>query len=166
MICASATTADAKRQAVLSTNTALDCIVSFPLVWISVDGMVLAFSGQRYISLREAVRPGFTVHDRAESPFGDLTPWFTMATSVQSSTPALRVQTLRKAYDDVVAVDGLDLEVHAGECFGLLGPNGAGKTTTIEICEGLLAPDSGSVEVLGRTWNSHSKELRELLGIQ
>src|SRR4030095_1637427 len=50
--------------------------------------------------------------------------------------------------------------------FGLLGPNGAGKTTTIEICEGLLSPDSGSVEVLGRTWNSHSKELRELLGIQ
>src|SRR4026209_896592 len=73
---------------------------------------------------------------------------------------------LVKRFDDVTAVDGLDLEVHAGECFGLLGPNGAGKTTTIEICEGLLAPDSGSVEVLGRTWNSHSKELRELLGIQ
>jgi len=89
-----------------------------------------------------------------------------MATSLQSSTPALRVQTLRKAYDDVVAVDGLDLEVHAGECFGLLGPNGAGKTTTIEICEGLLAPDSGSVEVLGKRWTNDSKELRELLGIQ
>jgi len=44
---------------------------------------------------------------------------------------ALRVQNLRKAYKDVVAVDGIDLEVRAGECFGLLGPNGAGKTTTI-----------------------------------
>jgi ABC-2 type transport system ATP-binding protein len=48
---------------------------------------------------------------------------------------ALRVQGLRKSYKDVVAVDGLDLEVRAGECFGLLGPNGAGKTTAIEICE-------------------------------
>ena len=52
---------------------------------------------------------------------------------------ALRVANLRKAYKDVVAVDGIDLDVRAGECFGLLGPNGAGKTTTIEICEGLTA---------------------------
>src|SRR5438270_8468848 len=91
-----------------------------------------------------------------------------MATSVDNprSPPALRVQALRKAYDDVVAVDGLDLQVQAGECFGLLGPNGAGKTTTIEICEGLLAADSGSVEVLGRRWESDARDLRELLGIQ
>jgi ABC-2 type transport system ATP-binding protein len=89
-----------------------------------------------------------------------------MATLLDSSTPALRVQGLRKAYDDVVAVDGLDLQVLAGECFGLLGPNGAGKTTTIEICEGLLPADSGSVEVLGRRWESDAPELRELLGIQ
>ena len=69
-------------------------------------------------------------------------------------------------YGDVVAVEGLDLEVRPGECFGLLGPNGAGKTTTIEICEGLLAPDSGDVEVLGRHWSTHERELRHLLGIQ
>jgi ABC-2 type transport system ATP-binding protein len=87
-------------------------------------------------------------------------------TAVKSATPALRVQGLRKAYNDVVAVDGLDLEVETGECFGLLGPNGAGKTTTIEICEGLLAPDSGNVEVLGRRWETDEKDLRELLGIQ
>jgi ABC-2 type transport system ATP-binding protein len=89
-----------------------------------------------------------------------------MMTAVESATPALRVQGLRKAYSDVVAVDGLDLEVETGECFGLLGPNGAGKTTTIEICEGLLAPDSGNVEVLGRRWETDEKDLRELLGIQ
>ena len=89
-----------------------------------------------------------------------------MLTAFDNSTPALRVKGLRKAYDDVVAVDGLDLEVHAGECFGLLGPNGAGKTTTIEICEGLLPADSGSVEVLGRRWESDARDLRELLGIQ
>ena len=51
---------------------------------------------------------------------------------------ALVVRGLRKSYGDVVAVDGVDLEMGAQECFGLLGPNGAGKTTTIEICEGLL----------------------------
>ena len=89
-----------------------------------------------------------------------------MMTVFENSTPALRVQGLRKAYDDVVAVDGLDLQVHAGECFGLLGPNGAGKTTTIEICEGLLPADSGNVEVLGRRWESDARDLRELLGIQ
>ena len=62
---------------------------------------------------------------------------------------AVRVSNLRKAYKDVVAVDGLNLQVKQGECFGLLGPNGAGKTTTIEICEGLTDPDSGEVEILG-----------------
>jgi len=81
-------------------------------------------------------------------------------------TSALRVRHLRKAYKDVVAVDGLDLEVRGGECFGLLGPNGAGKTTTIEICEGLTAADSGDVEVLGMRWNADAKELRQRLGIQ
>jgi len=86
--------------------------------------------------------------------------------ATESSTPALRVQGLRKAYKDVIAVDGLDLEVRVGECFGLLGPNGAGKTTTIEICEGLLPADSGNVEVLGRRWESDAADLRELLGIQ
>jgi ABC-2 type transport system ATP-binding protein len=79
---------------------------------------------------------------------------------------ALSVRDLRKHYGDVRAVDGLDLSIGAGECFGLLGPNGAGKTTTIEICEGLLVPDSGDVEILGLRWKSHEHELRERLGIQ
>jgi ABC-2 type transport system ATP-binding protein len=79
---------------------------------------------------------------------------------------ALRVRDLKKTYKDVVAVDGLELDVHIGECFGLLGPNGAGKTTTIEICEGLTVPDSGEVEVLGLRWESNGKQLRARLGIQ
>ena len=86
--------------------------------------------------------------------------------AITASSPALRVSGLRKSYGDVVAVDGLDLVVHAGECFGLLGPNGAGKTTTIEICEGLTTPDSGEVEVLGTTWRRDERGLRERLGIQ
>ena len=79
---------------------------------------------------------------------------------------ALQVRQLKKAFKDVVAVDGVDLDVRPGECFGLLGPNGAGKTTTIEICEGLQEPDSGDVQVLGRTWKENSAELRQRLGIQ
>jgi len=79
---------------------------------------------------------------------------------------ALSVRKLRKTYKDVVAVDSLDLEVHPGECFGLLGPNGAGKTTTIEICEGLIAADSGEVEMLGMRWESDAQRLRQRLGIQ
>ena len=82
------------------------------------------------------------------------------------SPPALLVKGLRKNYGDVVAVDGLDLTVGAGECFGLLGPNGAGKTTTIEICEGLTEADAGVVEVLGRRWDADERTLRERLGIQ
>jgi ABC-2 type transport system ATP-binding protein len=85
---------------------------------------------------------------------------------VTASTAALRVHKLRKEYKDVVAVNGLDLEVRPGECFGLLGPNGAGKTTTIEICEGLNEADSGEVEVLGLRWSSDAAELRQRLGIQ
>jgi ABC-2 type transport system ATP-binding protein len=80
--------------------------------------------------------------------------------------PALRVTGLRKTFKDVVAVDGLDLEVLPGECFGLLGPNGAGKTTTIEICEGLTVPDAGEVSVLGLGWATDAAELRQRLGIQ
>src|SRR4026209_1094349 len=83
-----------------------------------------------------------------------------------TTEPALVVRELRKSYGDVRAVDGLDLEVRTGECFGLLGPNGAGKTTTIEICEGLLERDSGDLEILGMTWEDHGDDLRDRLGIQ
>jgi len=88
------------------------------------------------------------------------------ATQALPAKVALRVRHLRKSYKDVTAVDGLDLEVPPGQCFGLLGPNGAGKTTTIEICEGLTDPDSGGVEVLGLRWSSDAAALRQKLGIQ
>jgi ABC-2 type transport system ATP-binding protein len=78
---------------------------------------------------------------------------------------AVSCRGLKKSFADVRAVDGLDLEIRPGECFGLLGPNGAGKTTTIEILEGLTPPDAGDVEVLGRRWGRHDRELRERLGI-
>lgn len=65
----------------------------------------------------------------------------------------------------VDAVNGLDLAVEVGECFGLLGPNGAGKTTTIEILEGLLDATSGEIEILGMKWGQANDDIRQILGI-
>lgn len=79
--------------------------------------------------------------------------------------PVISCTNLKKHYPDVKAVDGIDLEVLAGECFGLLGPNGAGKTTTIEILEGLNTPDSGEVRILGMTWRENERELRQRIGV-
>src|SRR5262245_15600282 len=83
---------------------------------------------------------------------------------------AVIARQLFKRYENgkksVDAVRGLDLEVNRGECFGLLGPNGAGKTTTVEILEGLQAPTSGEVEILGLKWGSGQDDaLRQKLGI-
>ena len=86
---------------------------------------------------------------------------------MQTSPVALRCSGIVKRFTDVTAVNGLDLEVFAGECFGLLGPNGAGKTTTVEILEGLTPSDEGSVELLGQHWNSgDNRLLRERIGVQ
>jgi ABC-2 type transport system ATP-binding protein len=81
---------------------------------------------------------------------------------------AIRCRSLVKTYagrPPVDAVRGLDLEVRTGECFGLLGPNGAGKTTTVEILEGILAPSSGDVEVLGMRWERDERALRQRIGV-
>jgi ABC-2 type transport system ATP-binding protein len=86
-----------------------------------------------------------------------------------SAKPAIRCHDLHKRYKTrngiVDAVNGLDLAIYPGECFGLLGPNGAGKTTTIEILEGLLHASSGEVEILGMCWGEHDDELRQRIGI-
>jgi ABC-2 type transport system ATP-binding protein len=90
-------------------------------------------------------------------------------------SPAIACQALRKVYPggsgrrgaggEVVAVDGIDLGVARGECFGLLGPNGAGKTTTVEILEGLLDPTSGNVQLFGLSWRGHGDEIRQRIGV-
>jgi len=94
------------------------------------------------------------------------------AAGVRAPTPlqttrvnAIEVHGLVKRYGDVTAVNGLDLVMKRGECFGLLGPNGAGKTTTVEILEGLNEPTGGDVVVLGKRWSTDEAWLRARLGI-
>lgn len=95
------------------------------------------------------------------------TPQITLTTASPTQRVALRCSGLVKRFTDVTAVNGLDLEVFGGECFGLLGPNGAGKTTTVEILEGLTHADEGEVELLGQRWNAgDDRALRERIGVQ
>jgi ABC-2 type transport system ATP-binding protein len=70
--------------------------------------------------------------------------------SVASDTPVLWTRGLVKRYGDLVAVDGVDLTVPAGDVYGLLGPNGAGKTTFMRMLFGLIRPDEGRIELFGR----------------
>jgi ABC-2 type transport system ATP-binding protein len=78
--------------------------------------------------------------------------------------PAIELRGLTKRYGRLVAVDGLDLQVRAGETLALLGPNGAGKTTTIECCEGFRVPDAGEVRVLGLDPRRDAARLRPRVG--
>ena len=78
--------------------------------------------------------------------------------------PILRLNELTKQFDQLTAVDRVDLEIDRGEIFGFLGPNGAGKTTTIKMIAGLLLPSSGSISIGGHSMESASKLCRELTG--
>jgi ABC-2 type transport system ATP-binding protein len=78
---------------------------------------------------------------------------------------AIHVDGLRKTYDSVAALDGVDLQVPHGEIFALLGPNGAGKTTTIEILEGYRRRDSGEVQVLGTDPERSTPAWRARIGV-
>ncbi|HYC07565.1 MAG TPA: ABC transporter ATP-binding protein [Candidatus Binatia bacterium] len=86
-------------------------------------------------------------------------------TATGGAPPVIRVDDVRKAYGDVRAVDGVSFAVAQGEVFGLLGPNGAGKTTTVEMLEGLRAPDSGDLEVLGIDAARDPAALKERIGV-
>jgi ABC-2 type transport system ATP-binding protein len=66
------------------------------------------------------------------------------------AAPPVRARGLVKRYKEVLAVDHIDLNVHAGDVYGFLGPNGAGKTTTLRMALGLIMPTEGTVELFGR----------------
>jgi len=78
----------------------------------------------------------------------------------------VQVQSIRKAYGPLVAVDNVSFDVHEGEIFGLIGPNGAGKTTMMECIEGLTTPDAGAVSILGLDPIRDVYALQERIGVQ
>ena len=78
---------------------------------------------------------------------------------------AVSARGLRKAYDGIVAVDGVDFTVAPGECFGFLGPNGAGKTTTMKMIYGLARVGDGTLHVLGLDVVRHRREVKARLGV-
>ncbi|MHC4821240.1 MAG: ABC transporter ATP-binding protein [Planctomycetota bacterium] len=85
---------------------------------------------------------------------------------MSSPGAALRIRGLRKSYGDAPpAVDGLDLEVDQGTCFGLLGPNGAGKTTTIRVICAASPRQGGEVSVLGLDPAVSPREVKAVIGI-
>jgi ABC-2 type transport system ATP-binding protein len=81
------------------------------------------------------------------------------------SDAAIVTEKLTRRFGALMAVDGIDLQVAAGQFFGFLGPNGAGKSTTIKMLTGLLAPSSGRVQLLGLDFSSHAVEVKRQIGV-
>src|ERR1700719_751921 len=82
-----------------------------------------------------------------------------------NSAPTISTQGLSRRFGELVAVDGIDLQVAPGQFFGFLGPNGAGKSTTIKMLTGLLAPTSGSIQILGLDAIANSIEVKRQIGV-
>lgn len=79
--------------------------------------------------------------------------------------PAISIENLLKRFEDVTAVDGINLQVPHGELFGLLGPNGAGKTTLINMLCGLIQPNKGSCRVGGFDTQKETAKVKEIIGV-
>ena len=88
-----------------------------------------------------------------------------MPSEATTHVPAIEATGLSKRFDDIAAVDGLDLTVAAGSFFGLLGPNGAGKTTTVGLLTTLLTPSAGSARLLGRDVVAEADAVRGDIGL-
>src|SRR5713101_9495020 len=103
----------------------------------------------------QCVLPPFRCHQAQRKERNGMSDTVMTAPGITTTGPrsgevVLRTRNLSKQFGKRLAVDDLNLEVYRGEIFGFLGPNGAGKTTTIRMALGLIAPTSGSVEILGQ----------------
>jgi ABC-2 type transport system ATP-binding protein len=81
------------------------------------------------------------------------------------AAPTISTRGLTRRFGELLAVDGIDLQVSPGQFFGFLGPNGAGKSTTIKMLTGLLAPSSGRIEILGIDLTAHPVEVKRQIGV-
>lgn len=82
-----------------------------------------------------------------------------------SREPVIWVQDVHKSFKTVQAVKGIDMTVEEGQFVAVLGPNGAGKTTLVEMIEGILTPDSGEIQIMGKKWQGHEDELHTVIGL-
>src|SRR5260221_1629892 len=82
-----------------------------------------------------------------------------------TATPCVYASGLVKAFGDLRAVDGIDLEVRQGEIFGVLGPNGAGKTTMLRMLATLLPIDAGQAQIFGVDVTREPHRVRQLIGV-
>jgi ABC-2 type transport system ATP-binding protein len=85
--------------------------------------------------------------------------------SFMELTPTISTQGLTRRFGELLAVDGINLQVAPGQFFGFLGPNGAGKSTTIKMLTGLLAPSSGRIEILGLDLEKNPVEVKRQIGV-
>jgi ABC-2 type transport system ATP-binding protein len=81
------------------------------------------------------------------------------------AAPTISTQGLTRRFGELLAVDGVNLQVSPGQFFGFLGPNGAGKSTTIKMLTGLLAPSAGRIEILGLDLERNSVEVKRQIGV-
>jgi ABC-2 type transport system ATP-binding protein len=87
-----------------------------------------------------------------------------MQTNQAGNDTALQVDSVSKSFGTIRAVDGISLTLRKGEVLGLLGPNGSGKSTTMKLILGVIKPDSGSIQVLGRDVVKDSVETKQMVG--
>ena len=80
-------------------------------------------------------------------------------------SPVIRAENLYKRYNEITAVNGIDFEIHRGECFGFLGPNGAGKTSTMRMISCVSPVSSGTLSVFDMDVRRSQRDVKKLLGI-
>jgi ABC-2 type transport system ATP-binding protein len=85
--------------------------------------------------------------------------------TTNTNQPMIWVNDVHKSFKTVHAVKGLTIKVEKGQFVALLGPNGAGKTTLVEMIEGILKPDSGEIQIMGKKWQGHEDELHSVIGL-
>lgn len=96
---------------------------------------------------------------------GSLTPRYARFKSSMDADSSIATEGLSRRFGELVAVDCVNLRVAPGQFFGFLGPNGAGKSTTIKMLTGLLAPSSGTIEILGLDLNTYPVEVKRQIGV-
>ncbi len=158
----SATRRDARRQVGIVTLVLSSAVM---LVWFTL-GFAGAYAPQRRAEApRRSLSRGRAANAAARDRPTEASSPCWEAMSSPTPFPAITLRGVHKRFGDIVAVEGLDLDVPAGTCLGLLGPNGAGKSTTMRMLTAQAIADAGEIEVLGHRLPEESKQARARCGV-